>query len=174
MSRNFLAIFSRTLAVSLLAGFCLTSRALAQRPPVLLIAAPASGAALTHDQTDADQTFAPQRWAVTSTNKKGATVVFSTVQAFTHSADPSFKRDARLDLAIASSERKAKWIVTVARDQTDHAAAVPYEAASVQAVSRKDGSATFDLQVTFLTDQYDALAEGDYALTVVGTLTTNR
>jgi hypothetical protein len=59
----------------------------------------------------------------------------------------------------------------VAQDQTNYAAAVPYENASVQAESSKRGEATFDLQVTFLTSQFDTLAAGEYTLTVVATLT---
>jgi hypothetical protein len=170
LTSHFLTIIRYTYLASLLAGLALVSHAPAQ---LLRITPPATAATLKHDETDADQSFAPQRWAVASTHKRGARVVFSTEHAFTHTADPTIKRDARLDLAIASADWKARWRITVARDQTEHAAAVPYETASVQAESRKKGAATFDLRVTFLTDNYDSLAAGEYGLTVIGTLTAN-
>jgi hypothetical protein len=61
--------------------------------------------------------------------------------------------------------------VTVASDRTSHAASD--EAAIVQAASNRPGWARLDLTVAFVTDDSDTLAEGDYTLTVTGTMTAN-
>jgi hypothetical protein len=179
--RHFLTIASNGLLVAFVAGFLMVASAQAQVsdtqgftvrvPNRLTITPPAPAVSITHDETANDQTFAAQQWAVKANSRDGATVVFSTDQAFTHTADASFKRDAKLDLAIASSSGPASWTLAVASDQTDHAASD--EIATVQAGSTAPGKADFDLTVTFITGDLDTLAEGDYSLTITGTLTAN-
>jgi hypothetical protein len=142
-------------------------------PSKLKITPPAAEAFIEHDETDANQVFPAQQWDVKANARSGATVSFSTDQAFTHTVDGAYKADAKLNLAIGSSQAKANWSVTNPADQTDYGAAVPDEVAMVQAASTKAGKASFDLTVTFITVEHDALAEGDYTLTVTGTLSAN-
>jgi hypothetical protein len=139
-------------------------------PSRLSITAPAS-VSENHDGTTADHAFTAQQWAVKANARHGATVVFSTDQAFTHEEHSDIKRDAKLDLSIASSSGPASWTLAVASDQTDHASSD--EVATVQAGSTRPGMADFDLTVTFITDDLETLAEGDYDLTITGTLTAN-
>ncbi len=141
-----------------------------QVPGQFMISAPAS-VSIAHDDGETDQVFPVQQWDIKSRARSGATVVFTTDQAFTHTADATYKSDAILDLVIASSRAEANWIVTTALDQTDYAGFD--EVAAVQATSTRAGEACFDLTVTFVTENEDALAEGDYSLTVTGTLTAN-
>lgn len=112
--------------------------------------------------------FAPERWTVTQTSSAGATVTFTTEQAFTSTISSSLKRDARLDLALASSDTRSGRAVSVASDQTSYASAS--EVAKVQASSTAPGSAAFDLTVTFVTGDVFTLEQGDYVTTVTGTI----
>lgn len=140
-------------------------------PANLSITAPNGGVSITHDETDNDQAFPSQLWDVRANALLGATVTFSTNQAFRHTVDPTFQRDARLDLAISSSSGPANWLVAAASDQTNYAGADGI--ATVQAISTRPGQATFDLSVTFVTTQWDTLASGDYVTVVTGTLAAN-
>ena len=140
-------------------------------PANLSITPPNAGVSLTHDETDSDQIFPNQAWQVRANSRLGATVVFSTNQAFTHTLDSTFVRDARLDLAISSASGPANWTIGAASDQTDYASADGV--ATVQAQSDRPGQAVFDLTVTFVTTQWDTLASGDYLTIVTGTLSAN-
>ena len=181
--RCYFRVVSNVAVVSFVAAFLLVSSAEAQVsdtqgfrvriPSKLTITPPGAEAFLLHDETDDNQVFPAQKWDVKANARSGATVSFATNQAFTHTVDGTYKADAKLDLAIASSQAKANWAVTNPSDQTDYEAAVPDEVATVQAASTRAGKATFDLTVTFITVEHDALAEGDYALTVTGTLSAN-
>lgn len=183
MKRLFLRVVSNALIVACVGGLLLVSQAEAQVsdtqgftvriPSRLTISAPTASVLITHDETDNDQAFGAQRWQVRANRWNGATVSFSTDRAFTHDGDAALQRDAKLDLAIGSSSSFANWGVTVASDQTDYGAAVPDGVATVQAMSTRPGRAAFDLTVTFITDEYDTLAEGDYSMTVTGTLMAN-
>lgn len=139
-------------------------------PTNIDITAP-SDVAITHDESDNDQAFPAQQWNVRGNIAAGVSVSFSTDQAFTHTTDSSFQRDAKLDLALASSDGPAVWSVGVASDTTDYANADGQ--ATVQASSDGVGSAAFDLSVTFITDTFGSFAAGDYETTVTGTVTAN-
>jgi len=142
-------------------------------PAKLSVTAPSSAATATLAEADQNQTFPTQQWSVVSNSQSGATVSFSTHQPFTHTARPEFQRDGRLDLAVASSHGPARWTVPVASARTNYLGSGHAHQATVRAVSDRPGSATFDLTVTFLADPGQPLESGDYALTVVGTLTAN-
>lgn len=142
-------------------------------PPKLSVTPPTPTASLTHDGTDGDQMFAAQQWDVRANAISGATVTFSTNQAFTHTDDADSKCDARIDLAVASPENPGGWTVAVGSDRTFCGSAVPDEQATVRAVSSRPGRATFDVMVTFLNNPDQPLQDGEYTLTVVGTLTAN-
>lgn len=140
-------------------------------PAVLTITAPANGVTITHDGTDANNAFAVQTWSITQNPVNGATAVFSTNQVFTHATAPAFKRDVRLNLAVNASDAAAGWTVGTAADTTNFGTSD--EVATVQASSTAPGDATLNLTVTFLTVDFSTLAQGDYSLTVTGTLTAN-
>jgi hypothetical protein len=148
-----------------------TQRFCVRIPSHMTVTAPTSVVVLTHDESGNDQTFAKQHWDVQANINRGVTVSFSTNQAFTNSVDATFKRDARLDLAVSSADTSAGWTIEVASDQTNHASSD--ELATVQARSIKPGSATFDLTVTFVADSNTPLAPPDYELEITGTLTAN-
>lgn len=139
-------------------------------PQNISITAPVD-AVITHDETESDQTFAAQQWVVRGNALAGVIVNFSTDQAFTNTTDGSFKRDAQLSLGVASNQGPATWTVSQAADATDYANSD--ELATVQASSDGVGRATFDLGVTFVTDGFGSFAEGDYEMTVTGTVSSN-
>jgi hypothetical protein len=142
-------------------------------PPKFSVAPPSPTVTLTHDGTDQDQVFAAQRWSVSANSLSGATITFSTTQAFTNTTNEDAKCDAQIDLAVSSSGGLAAWAVAVASDRTSCRGVVPDEQATVRAVSHGPGPGTFDVTVTFLEDPSEPLEQGEYALTVVGTLTAN-
>lgn len=142
-------------------------------PAKLRVSAPTPVVTATLADPDQDQALATQRWRVESNSLFGATMSFSTDRAFTHTAKPEFRRDGRLDLVIAPSQSPAQWIVTAASDQTCYQGSVRDQQATVRAVSDRPGQGTFDLTVTFLADPERPPESGDYALTIVGTLTAN-
>jgi len=142
-------------------------------PSRLSVTPPSPAVTMTHDGTDQDQAFATQSWSVSANARSGATVTFSTNQAFTNTTHAEAKRDAQIDLAVASSESTAGWTVAVGSDRTYHQNGAGEEQATVRAVSNRPGQATFDIMVTFLHDPDQPLQQGEYALTVVGTLTAN-
>jgi hypothetical protein len=139
-------------------------------PTVLTITGPAN-VSVNHDASNNDQVFSAQQWTASVNDVDGATVIFQTNQAFTHSTATAYKRDAKLDLAIASSDPTASWAVSTATDQTNYAGADGV--AAVQASSTAPGDAAFDLTVTFITTDFSSLAAGDYTTTVTATLTAN-
>lgn len=159
---------------------CVSSSALAQtshsqqvviRVPSRIRITPPKDALIAHDETDNDQTFPTQRWRVRANVRDGVTVVFSTDQAFTHTTDRTYKRDATLKLGVAWDLGPATWVVGQASDSTDYASGD--ETAAVQASSDRPGMAAFNLGVSFMTDTYGTFLAGDYVTTVTGTVTAN-
>lgn len=141
--------------------------------PVLTITRPAASVTITHSQADVNQAFAAQRWTVAQNAAAGAAITFSTNQSFTHSVENTFKRNARLDLVLFSSDTGSGWAVTTATDQTDYANATPDEVATVSAGANNPGDAAFDLTVTLIETNFSTLASGTYSTIVTGTITSN-
>ena len=139
-------------------------------PSSISITAP-SDVSINHDESDNDQSFPAQQWVVKGNTLAGVNVSFSTNQAFTHTTDNSFKRDAQLGLSLASNSGPATWSISQASDTTDYAGSD--EVATVQASSDGVGSANFDLAVTFITDVFGSFAAGNYETTVTGTVSSN-
>ncbi len=137
-------------------------------PANISITAP-SNVVITHDQTEADQAFPAQQWIVKGNSLAGVNVSFSTNTAFVHKTDSTFKRNAQLGLAVASSVGPATWTVASAADTTDYINSD--EVATVAASSNGVGKATFDLTMKFVTDGFGSFAAGDYESTVTGTVT---
>ncbi|MEM9366156.1 MAG: hypothetical protein AAGD07_09175 [Planctomycetota bacterium] len=127
--------------------------------------------ALTHDQSDANQSFPTQRWTVVGNTAAGVTVSFTTDSPFVHTTDPTHKRDASVGLALASNTGPGAWNITQVTDTTDYVN--NDDTAVVSAASNGPGSAAFDLAVTFITDTFGTFAAGDYETTVTGTVTAN-
>ena len=139
-------------------------------PASISITAP-SNVVLTHDQSDNVQTFPNQQWTVKGNVQNGVLVTFATNQPFTHTVNNTFKRDAKLNLALASTQGPASWNITKVTDTTNYVAGV--NVAAVQASSTGVGRATFNLGVSFITDAYGTFAAGDYETVVTGTVTAN-
>ncbi len=139
-------------------------------PQNITITAPPA-VSLTHDQTDSPQAFPPQSWTVKGNSNAGVNVVFATSDAFTHVTNPTFKRNAKLGLALGAVQGPATWSVGVAEDTTDFAS--NDGVAQVTASSSGVGRASFNLSVTFITEEFGIFAAGDYTTTVVGTVAAN-
>jgi hypothetical protein len=147
-------------------------------PSTLSITGPVDQS-LTHDTTNNNQVFAPggvtaNHWQVLCNAGAGATVNLATSTPFTHTTNNTYKRDAKLDLAVSSSDNNgatAIWSTTTASDQTNYVGAD--NNASVQAHSAMPGKGTLALTVTFITNNYSTLLQGDYQIDVVGTITAN-
>jgi hypothetical protein len=142
-------------------------------PPKITVASPAPAVVLSHSGSGSDQVVAVQRWDVHTNLPGGASVTFSTAQAFTHTTHAAAKRDAQIELMVASADARAGWIVPVASDRTYHRRTVGDEPATVRAVSHGPGKAAFEIVVTCLEDPNEPFEQGEYALTVVGTVTAN-
>lgn len=139
-------------------------------PTNLSIVAPID-AALTHDETNSNQPFPAQSWSVVGNSIAGVSVSFSTASAFVHKADPTYKRDAQLGLAVSTSSGPGTWNVTQTSDTTDYVNTD--DVATVTAVSNGTATATFALAVSFITGTYGSFPSGDYETTVTGTVTAN-
>jgi hypothetical protein len=139
-------------------------------PSVLTISGP-SDVTIAHDGTDSNNAFSAQQYSVSQNPISGSSVTFDVSAPFTHTTASSFKRDCKLDLAIASSEAVALWAVSTASDQTDYGSSD--NAAQVAAASQLPGDVVFNLTVTFITSDYSTLAAGSYSTTVTATLTSN-
>ena len=138
----------------------------------LTISAPVA-ATITHDGTDANQAFTSQSWTVECNDPDGGSVTLAVSAPFVHGTNTTYKADAKLALAISSSDSEASWSVTTAADQTDYANATPDTDAQVVASSTAAGNVTFGLTVTFVQSDHSVLAAGTYSTTVTGTLTAN-
>ena len=137
-------------------------------PQSISITAPAS-AVITHDETDAAQNFQPQTWIVRGNARNGVNVTFSTAQPFIHAEDNTFRRDARLTLALGTSQGPAVWTVAGSgTDATDFSSGDGV--ATVGASSNGVGRTNLALSVSFLTQDYGLVAAGNYVTTVTGTI----
>jgi len=141
-------------------------------PSRLLITAPvADPGQIYTGPGNANISFPREDWLVATNSLNGATVVLQTATCFQHAVDPLLKRDGRLALRVNSTSGPGLWAVTRASDTTDYASGD--EDAIVQAISNSIGEANLGLTVTFMTGIGADLVEGDYSLTVIGTITAN-
>jgi hypothetical protein len=147
-----------------------TQRFVVSVPSAVAITAPAD-ILIVHDLTDNDQVFPPQQWYVQGNVFTGVTTTFSVAAPFTHTINPAFQRDARLDIAIASTLGPALWNVDVPTDATDYQNGD--NNALVQISSGAVGHAYADLTVTFQTIAFAQVLAGDYDTIVTGTVTEN-
>lgn len=131
----------------------------------MAIGSQADLAEIEHDDTSGDQRFDRQVFDVAAQTVSGAVVVFETQQTFTHTTQPSLRRDVRLRLSQAVASR---WRLTRAEDRSDHAAG--QLRASVSAESDHPGDARFFLHVDYIEQATSATAAGDYQTTIVATI----
>ncbi len=164
------ALFAVSSASTAMAQTTATQKFKVIVPANISITAP-SDVVITHDQTESDQTFPAQQWVVKGNSLAGVAVSFSTNTAFVHKTDSTFKRDAQLGLAVASSTGPATWTVGQAADTTNYVGSDGV--ATVSASSNGVGKATFDLTMKFVTNGFGSFAAGDYESTVTGTVTAN-
>ena len=161
-------------ASAALVGF-LSESAMAQSNQVFKVIVPTSvsivapsAVAITHNETDAPQAFPSQAWAVKGNSLNGVNVSFATVSPFVHATDNTFKRNAKLDLAVGTVTGPAAWTIGVATDSTNY---VNNDGvAQVTASSNGVGRANMNLTVSFITEEYGVFAAGDYLTTVTGTI----
>ncbi len=169
----------KKIVVSFVAAAALVSfvsdSAQAQNSQVLKVIVPASvsivapaAATITHNETDAPQAFPAQVWAVKGNSTNGVNVSFATTTPFVHSVDASFKRNAKLDLAVGTTQGPAAWTVGIASDTTNYV--INDGIAQVTASSNGVGRANMNLTVSFITEEYGVFAAGDYLTTVTGTI----
>jgi hypothetical protein len=136
-------------------------------PVSLSISAPTASVALTHDKSDNIQNFASQQWSVAGNNGTGVTVSFATATPFTHTANNTYKADARLALSLGTTTGST-FTVTTATDTSNFVA--NDNSASVAADSNGPGSAQMNLAVSFITGNFNTLAAGTYRTIVTGTI----
>lgn len=123
---------------------------------------------ISHDQTNSDQVFPEQSWIAFTTNMNGATVDL-TFGKFIHEDFAFFRRNARVDLRVVSSDPLANWVTTVSSAQT-----TGYFGNTLVAVSAESfgaGAGELGLSVSFLEFNPNFLAGGHYNMTVVGQIT---
>jgi hypothetical protein len=136
------------------------------------ITAPVADQSVAMDpNSNSNVSFPAQVWNVKGNTLNGVSVTFSTDQAFTNTTDNTYKRDAQLSLATASSVGPAAWTIGTGTDATNYAGGDGV--ATVTASSNKPGQANFNLTVDFLTVDASEVAEGSYETTVTGTVTEN-
>jgi hypothetical protein len=137
-------------------------------PTSVSITAPAA-ASLTHDETNNPQAFPAQTWVVRGNSRTGMNISFAS-DSFTHTTDPTFKRNSRLNLTVGTTQGPASWTVGVPASTSSFLTSTP---ATVTATSTGVGRANLNLVVSFLTEEYGTFASGSYIATVVGTVAAN-
>lgn len=141
-------------------------------PGVVSINATNHSAHIIHDFTENFQRFDWQPWQVVCNNAAGAVVTFETDQPFTHTTQPSVKRDVFLflsDSVETSVFPREAWRVRRATDETNYKSG--YNVAKVWAEVDAPQDAKLHLKVEFLEENFAETIAGDYELTVTGTIT---
>lgn len=119
----------------------------------------------------ANVVFAPQSWWAAGNSTRGVNVTLETLTAFRHTTTSTSKRNARLDLSATKIKGRGNWTVNTATATTNFTAGA--ENVRVRASSDGTGEANLFLTVTFITGAPGTLLEGDYQMTVLGTVTEN-
>ncbi len=136
-------------------------------PPSISLTAP-SEVTITHDETDNDQTFAPQSWAVSVENGlNGVTVTFETATPFVH-ITANLQARCRPAVSVGTTAGPAAWTISKATDTTAYGS--NDDSASVSVTSNGVGRANLNLSVKFITNGFGTFAAGTYSTTVVGQL----
>ncbi|MEZ6123099.1 MAG: hypothetical protein R3C49_08000 [Planctomycetaceae bacterium] len=140
---------------------------------VLTLTAPAD-LSITHDTTDANQTFGLANWGVLSNHGTGATVDFTTTQVFQNG---TFERDLEMTVSVVTTDNDISSNPVWSVNPTLTTYASDYNANNrtghVQATSSSPGNATLGLQMVFVDNDYSLLPSGNYTVTVTGTISGN-
>ncbi|MBL8813573.1 MAG: hypothetical protein JNM43_25635 [Planctomycetaceae bacterium] len=139
--------------------------------PFMQIDAMTADRTATHPLTAGNVSFTNNRWFARTSSGTGSTVRFSTDHAFQHVASPSSQRDARLTLTNMVGNSSGRWQYDVVTDVTNYAAGDG--TATVQVSSRAPGTAIITMRVDFLTGTASTLRQGQYQMTVIGTISEN-
>jgi hypothetical protein len=136
-----------------------------------LTAADLTAAELT---TTDDVAFANQTWAVKGNVKNGVKVDFDT-NPFTNTTHPldSIYQNARLQVTQGTTTGPATWSLSTASNAatTDYTSVTP--GVRISYTSDRVGSSDFVVAMTFVAADLNAVTEGSYQTTVVGTVTEN-
>ena len=124
-----------------------------------------------HPLTNSNISFLSQAWFARTSSSTGSTIQWTTDHSFWNTADPSYRRDARLRLTRIVGSGISGWRFDTVQDQTNTAAGD--ETALVQVSSQRAGNAIIWMDVTFLTGDLPTLRGGHYEMTVIGTISAN-
>ena len=124
-----------------------------------------------HPLTPSNITFAGQTWFARTSSSTGSTIQWTTDHSFWNTADPSYRRDARLRLTRIVGSAISGWQFDTVQDQTNTVGGD--ETALVQVSSQRAGNAIIWMDVTFITGNLPTLRGGNYEMTVIGTISAN-
>lgn len=124
-----------------------------------------------HPLTNANVVLSDSRWRARSSSSTGSTVTFATNHSFWNTTDGATKRDAILRLTRLQGPPTGGWNIDVAQDQTDYTNGD--EVATVAMSSMAPGMQMARMEVEFVTGDLNTLQNGNYELTVIGTIGQN-
>jgi len=140
-------------------------------PPFMSIRALRPDQTQTHPETAGDITFTNSLWLARTASSSGSTVTFAIDHSFINQLNNSFRRDVRLRTPRMFVTRNSGWGFDTFQDQSNYVNGD--EIAQVQVSSTGPGAALVFLEVTFITADLATLHDGDYQLTVIGTISEN-
>lgn len=146
-------------------------------PSEISIQAPTPNVNIVHSGIDADQPFPSQQWVVLGNVARGVTVTFTLESPFVTGLGNAnhLRRDAALTIQPTTTNGPATWTGAVSTISTDIVNGKTLD--SWQTVSDDVGTATFDLNMTFLNNLAGGgsgtFAAGVYQTTVTGEITEN-
>lgn len=100
----------------------------------------------------------------------GVTVTFEATP-FIHATKNALRRDCRLNLAVVS--QPFGWSIVTANDQTNYQGGDNTARVVARSVWYDLGAVRYNLTATFITGEYDQLAEGSYNAVVTVTMVGN-
>lgn len=122
-----------------------------------------------------DVAMAPQTWAVKANAKNGVKVDFDTLP-FTNMTHPldNIYQNAKLQVTQGAGSGPATWTLSTASNvaTTDYTS-ITTPGVRISYTSDKVGSSDFVVAMTFVAPDLNAVTEGSYQTTVVGTVTEN-
>lgn len=125
--------------------------------------------------TTDDVAFAAQTWAVKANVKNGVKVDFDT-NPFTNTTHPldNIYQNAKLQVTKGTSTGPATWTLSTASNvaTTDYTS-ILNPGVRISYTSDRVGSSDFVVAMTFVAADLNAVTEGSYQTTVVGTVTEN-
>jgi len=146
-------------------------------PSEISIQAPVPNVSIVHSGADVNQSFPPQQWLVLGNVASGVTVTFTLEGPFVTGLGDAdhLRRDAALTIRPTTTSGPASWTGAVSTISTDIANGKTLD--TWQTISDNVGTATFELDMTFLNslagEGSGTFAAGVYQTTVTGEITEN-